>query len=256
MSDLLAGQVGVVTGAASGIGRAIAMAFAEHGADVVVADIREEPREGGTPTHERIEDETDAGASYVECDVSDPDQLDEAVEAAEEFGGITTMVNNAGFGLSKPFLEVTEEEYDQLMDVNLKGVFFGSQAAARRMVDGDGGTIINISSVEGLRGAGGTTTYSTSKGGVRLLTYSLADELGGEGVRVNAIHPGLIRTALTEEAGLVDSDAEEALLRQIPQGRVGEPEDVAGGAVFLASDLSDYANGESLVLDGGLTSTL
>lgn len=253
MSNLLDGRVGVVTGAASGIGRAIALTFAEHGADVVVADIHEEPNKDGTPTHERIEEETDASAAYIECDVSDPDQLDEAMEAAEEFGGVNTMVNNAGLALGESFFDVTEEKYTQLMDVNLKGVFFGSQAAARRMVANDGGTIINISSVEGLQGDGRTTTYSASKGGVRLLTYALADELGGEGVRVNAIHPGLISTSLTEDSGLVD---DEVLHQQIPQGRVGKPKDVAGGAVFLASDLSGYANGESLVLDGGLTSTL
>lgn len=255
MSDLLADQTAVVTGGSSGIGRAISLAFAEEGADVVVADIREEPRQGGEPTHERIAEETEAEARFVECDVSDPNQLDEAVETAEEWGGIDVMVNNAGYIRQEDFLDVSEEEYDDLMGVNVKGAFFGAQAAAKRMVENSGGTMINLSSVEGLQGTE-RPTYSTSKGAVRLLTYSLANTLGSEGIQVNAIHPGLVETAMTtDDVQIIGTDVEEQMVAQTPEGRPGQPEDIAGGAVFLASDLSSYANGESLVLDGGLTST-
>jgi NAD(P)-dependent dehydrogenase (short-subunit alcohol dehydrogenase family) len=255
VSDLLADQTAVVTGGSSGIGRAISLAFAEEGADVVIADIREEPRQGGEPTHERIAGETDADARFVECDVSDVEQLDEAVETAEEWGGIDVMVNNAGYIRVEDFLDVSEEEYDDLMTVNVKGMFFGAQAAAKRMVNSNEGTIINVSSVEGLRGTE-RPTYSTSKGATRLLTYSLANTLGDEGIRVNAIHPGLVETAMTtDDAPIIGTELEEEFLAQTPQGRAGQPEDIAGGAVFLASDLASYANGSSLVLDGGLTNT-
>lgn len=256
MTDLLSGKTAVVTGGASGIGRAISLAFAEEGADIVVADIREEPRESDESTHERITEETEAEATFVECDVSDIGQLDAAVETAEEFGGIDVMVNNAGYMRLNDFLDVGEAEYDDLMDVNVKGMFFGAQAAAQRMVENGGGSIINLSSVEGIQGTE-HVMYSASKGAVRLMTYALANELGSEGIRVNAIHPGVIETAMTsEDMPLIGTDAEDQFVQQIPAGRVGQPEDIAGGAVFLASDLAEYANGESLVLDGGLTSTL
>jgi NAD(P)-dependent dehydrogenase (short-subunit alcohol dehydrogenase family) len=254
---LLADSTAVVTGGASGNGRAIALAFAEHGADVVVADLQREPRTGGEPTDERVRAETDARATFVACDVSDRDDLRAAVAAADEFGGIDVMVNNAGVIQETPFLEVTEDEFEQVMDVNLRGTFFGAQAAAEAMVERGEGCIINLSSVAGIRGAANNATYCTSKGGVRLLTYSLAAELGSEGVRVNAIHPGYIETAmLTEDVPLIGTDAQETLERQIPQGRLGAPEDVAGAAVYLASDLADYVNGESLVVDGGNVSTV
>lgn len=256
MSGLLTDQTAVVTGGSSGNGRAISLGFAEEGANVVVADIREEPRGDGQPTHEQIIEETDVEATFVECDVSDVEQIENAVETAEEFGGIDVMVNNAGYVRQEDFLEVTEEQYHDLMNVNVKGTFFGAQAAAERMVENGGGSIINLSSVEGIQGTE-HVTYSTSKGAVRLLTYSLANTLGPEGIRVNAIHPGLIETKMTaEDLPIIGTDAEEQFVQQIPADRVGQPEDVAGGAVFLASDLADYANGESLVLDGGLTSTL
>jgi NAD(P)-dependent dehydrogenase (short-subunit alcohol dehydrogenase family) len=254
---LLADSTAVVTGGASGNGRAIAMAFAEHGADVVVADMRRDPRAGGTPTDERIETETDARATFVDCDVSDRDDCAAAVDAADAFGGVDVMVNNAGVIRETPFLEVTEDELDGVLDVNLKGVFFGAQAAAEVMIERGEGCIINLSSVAGIRGAANNTTYCASKGGVRLLTYSLAAELGPEGVRVNAIHPGYIETAmLTDDVPLIGTDAQAALEEQVPQDRLGQPEDVAGAAVYLASDLADYVNGESLVVDGGNVSTV
>jgi NAD(P)-dependent dehydrogenase (short-subunit alcohol dehydrogenase family) len=256
MDELLADRTAVVTGGASGNGRAISVAFAEAGADVVVADLREEPREGGTPTHDLVE-EAGSGAAFVECDVTDLDSLEAAVDAADEFGGVDVMVNNAGIFRSETFLEVTPEEYEGLMDVNVRGVFFGTQYAARKMIeDGRGGSVINLSSVAGLEGSAQYVTYCTSKGAVRLLTYATAAELGPEGVRVNAIHPGLIETSMTtDDVPIVGTDAGESFLEQIPSRRFGTPEDVADAALYLASDLADYVNGESLVVDGGMHNT-
>ncbi|UPV76942.1 SDR family oxidoreductase (plasmid) [Halorussus limi] len=254
MGDLLTDRVAVVTGGSSGIGRSIARAFAEHGADVVVADVRETPREGGAPTHELLEDETDANAAFVECDVTDVEDIESAMSAADEFGGIDVMVNNAGIFRLEEFLDVTPGEYDRLMDVNVKGMFFGAQRAAARMLEHDGGSIINVSSIAGIVGNGRYVTYCTSKGAVRLLTYALAHSLGPEGIRVNAIHPGGVETAMSEDANL-GPEATEAFVEMIPQRRMGQPEDIAGAALFLASDLASYVTGESLVVDGGYTYT-
>jgi NAD(P)-dependent dehydrogenase (short-subunit alcohol dehydrogenase family) len=235
----------------------MALAFAREGADVVVADLRPDPREGGTPTHELIVEETDRRATFVECDVTRVSDLEAAVEAAEEFGGVDVMVNNAGIFRAEEFLEVTEEEFDHLMDINVKGVFFGAQAAAKRMREKGGGSIINISSVAGLRGSGPYVTYNTSKGAVRLMTYALAAKLGPEGIRVNAIHPGLIETAMTtEDVPIFGTEQEGAFVETIPSRRAGTPDDVAGAAVFLASELGAYVNGESVVVDGGMSNTL
>lgn len=256
MSQLVADETAVVTGGASGLGRAIATRFAEHGADVVVADVRETPREGGRPTHERIAEETGAEAVHVDCDVTDPADVERAVEAADRFGGVDAMVNNAGVIEVTDFLEVTEEEYERVLDVNLKGTFFGCQVAGRRMVEGDGGSIVNLSSYGGLVGDGATATYCASKGAVRLLTYSVAHALGPEGVRANALHPGVVETAMTDDdLGVIGTEVEAAALGDIPAGRIGEPGDVADVAVYLASDMADYVNGESIAIDGGLANT-
>ncbi len=256
MSTLLEDDVAVVTGGSSGNGRAIARRFAAEGADVVVADIQESPREGGDPTHELIEAETEARATFVDCDVTNVDDIEAAVEAADEFGGVSVMVNNAGIFHGEEFLEVDEDAFDRMMDINVKGVYFGAQAAARRMVEAGGGRIINLSSVAGLEGSGEFVTYCGTKGAVRLLTYAMAGKLGPDGVRVNAIHPGLIETAMTtDDYPIMGTDAEAEFLQAIPSRRAGQPDDVADAAVYLASDLSDYVNGESLVVDGGMTNT-
>lgn len=256
-SRLLANEVAVITGASSGIGRAIALEFANQGADVVVADIREDPREGGPPTHQLIEQEMDRHARFIECDVTNLDQLEEAMAAADDLGGIDVMVNNAGVVRGEEFFEVSEDDFDWTMNVNVKGTFFGSQVAARRMVDAGGGSIVNLSSVAGIRGGGAYVTYCTSKGAVRLMTYALASRLGPEGIRVNAIHPGVIETAMTmEDIPIVGTEAGDAYLQQIPSRRFGQPENVAEVAVFLASELANYVNGESVIVDGGMTNTL
>ena len=249
---LLSDTAAVVTGGASGIGRGIAIEYAKHGADVVVADVREEPKEEGAPTHEVIEEETDRQATYIHCDVTSVEDLEAAVDAADAFGGIDVMVNNAGIWRPEDFLEVTEEAYAELIDINLKGVYFGSQAAAKRMIDGDGGSIINVSSVNGLYGNGGYPSYTASKGGVRMLTRSLAHGLGEHDIRVNTIFPGAIDT----EIGPEDFDTEgtiDQLLQMVPLGRQGKPVDIAGPAIFLASDLAAYTTGAELVVDGGWT---
>jgi len=252
MADRLADDTALVTGASSGIGRAIALRFAREGANVVVADIREQPREGGEPTHDRIAAETDQRAEFVETDVSNVEAVREAVETATAaFGSLDVMVNNAGvFTADQPVDSIDEDDYDWLMEINLKGTYFGSKFAAEVMVDQpDGGAIINLSSVAGLVGYDGASTYCASKGGITNLTRELALELGPEGVRVNAINPGVIETAMTTE----DTHVAGTMAETIPLRRDGQPEDVADAALFLASDESAYVTGHNLVVDGGYT---
>jgi NAD(P)-dependent dehydrogenase (short-subunit alcohol dehydrogenase family) len=249
-------RAAVITGSASGIGRETAVRFAEHGADVVVADIRETPREGGQPTHELIPEDHDARATFVECDVTDIDDVRAAIDAAEAFGGVDVLVNNAGIYRLTPFLEVTPEEYDSMMDIHVRGMFFAAQAAAEQMIDNGGGSIINMSSMAGIIGGPNVSTYCTAKGGIRLLTYSLAAELGPENIRVNAIHPGFIETTMTtKDVKEIGPDKEDEYLEDIPLRRVGTPSDVADTALYLASDLAGYVTGESILVDGGVVNT-
>lgn len=253
MTELLTDRTAVVTGGSSGIGRGIALSLASHGADVVVADLDSEPRGGGMPTADLIAEETNADAAFVECDVSETTDLERAVDTAEEVGGLDIMVNNAGILHRKPFLDVTESDYDDLLDVNLRGTFFGSQIAARRM-RASGGSIINVASDAALKGYGNRTTYCASKGAIRTLTYAMAEALGPHGVRVNAILPGLTETQMSSLQRLDDDEIEE-LFEKIPLQRAGHPADIGDVTVFFASDLANYVSGASLLVDGGLTNT-
>jgi NAD(P)-dependent dehydrogenase (short-subunit alcohol dehydrogenase family) len=250
MSERLQGKTALVTGGSSGNGRAIARRFAEEGASVTVADVREDPRMGGEPTHELVESEGGT-AQFVHCDVSSVSDLHEAVDAtAEAFGSLDVMVNNAGVERQRPCGEVTEEDYEWLMNINLKGVYFGSQAAIDVMCEqDDGGTIVNMSSIAGIRGLENSSLYCTSKGGVSNLTRQLAVEHGENGIRVNALNPGFIETAMTME----DGETAGGILEQTPLGRAGQPEEVADAALFLASDESSFVTGHNLVMDGGFT---
>lgn len=252
MDGLLTDEVAVVTGGASGNGRAICTLFAEHGADVVVADIQEDPREGGSPTHEKIQDETDRNARFVECDVTEQNHLESAVETAEDMGGITVMVNNAGVSHSDDFLDTTEADWYHVMDVNAMGTFFGAQAAARRMIANNrAGAIVNMSSFMGIRSRPDGVRYCASKGAVRQMTYAMAGALGPEGIRVNVLHPGLIETQMSMGDLPFDETPGGDWVDRTPSRRVGQPIDVARAALFLASDLASYVNGTSLPVDGG-----
>ncbi|MEF8821893.1 MAG: SDR family oxidoreductase [Halovenus sp.] len=252
MSELLTDRTAVVTGGASGNGRAIARTFAADGADVVVADVRREPRGGGVPTDELIQEETERASRFVNCDVTDIGDLVAAVDAADAFGGIDVMVNNAGIITDTPFFEISEDEFGQLIDVNVKGVFFGSQVAAERMLENDGGSIVNVSSTLGIVGSGSFSLYSATKGAVTLLTYSLGDELGNQGVRVNAVHPGTIETEMNvQDIDVLGSDSGAELKAGVPLERFGRPEEVADAVAYLASDRASYVNATSLLVDGG-----
>jgi NAD(P)-dependent dehydrogenase (short-subunit alcohol dehydrogenase family) len=249
MTELLTDRTAVVTGGASGNGRAIARTMADHGADVVVADVREEPREGGEPTHEVIESETDRTAVFVECDVTSYEDTLAAAEVAAELGGLDAWVNNAGVLRLGDVTEVTEEDYDVLMGINLKGVFLGTKAAAEYM---DTGAIVNISSTVGLVGQPGNSLYSASKGGVTLFTYAHAGELAPD-IRVNAVHPGTTETMMvTEDIEILGTEHGEEELEEIALNRFGRSEDVANAVTFLASDMASYVTAESLLVDGGI----
>lgn len=257
MTTLLQDKVAIITGGSSGNGRAIARSFAEHGAaGVVIADLQDAPREGGEPTHQIIGSTPGCTATFVRCDVTDLADLQAAMDAAAELGGLDVMVNNAGLFGNEEFLELTEDDYQKRMDVNVKGTFFGSQLAAKALIERGGGSIINISSVAGLTGSADFPIYCASKGAVRMLTYALAAALGEHDVRVNAIHPGVIDTAMTtEDAPIIGGEDEDDFRAGVPLGRFGEARDVAHAAVYLASDLSSYVSGESLLVDGGMTNT-
>ncbi|WP_276259056.1 SDR family NAD(P)-dependent oxidoreductase [Haloglomus litoreum] len=252
MEDLLADRTAVVTGGASGIGRGAALALASQGADVVVADLVPGP-DDAPATADLVADETGARTAFVECDVRDPDACERAVARADAFGGVDVLVNSAGvFEQATDFYTADEADFDAVFDVNVKGPYFTTQAAARRMREGAGGSIINVSSLNGLLGNGKSVTYSASKGAVKLLTYAGAHRLGPDGIRVNAIHPGAVETPMTS---VVPEGAMASFVESVPLGRVGEPSDVAGAVVFLASDWAAYVSGASLVVDGGYANT-
>jgi NAD(P)-dependent dehydrogenase (short-subunit alcohol dehydrogenase family) len=248
----LQGRVVVVTGGASGNGRAIALACAAAGADVVVADVRADPREGGMPTCDLIRERTGRRAVFVGCDVGEIASVEAAMAAADELGGVDVLVNNAGILRTGSLLETNEAAFETMIRVNLKGVFFASQAAARRMVARGRGVIVNLSSIAGIRGTGGYGLYNATKGAVRLLTMSMADELGPAGIRVVSLHPGIIDTQMNVvDDPVIGTESGERYLDLIPLRRWGRAAEVADAVVFLASDRAAYITGTSLVLDGG-----
>jgi NAD(P)-dependent dehydrogenase (short-subunit alcohol dehydrogenase family) len=240
----LSGKAALVTGASGGLGRHFAEVLAAAGAKVAIAARRmgmvaaacEAIRQkGGT-------------AVPISLDVTDRNSVNDAIsQTAEAIGGIDILVNNAGVTITKPFLDLGEEEWDRVIATNLNGTFSVAQAAAQTM--GKGGAIVNIGSILGLRVAGHLAPYVASKAAVLHLTKAMALELARRGIRVNALCPGYIETDLNHE--FFASDAAQALLRRIPQRRLGRPEELDGALLLLCSDAGSYITGTSIVVDGG-----
>ena len=249
---MLDDRIAIITGGSSGNGRAIAHRFAENGARVIVADLQETGREGDTPTADAINADRPGRARFVRCDVSRIGDLEAVVAEAEDWGGLDIMVNNAGILIKEPILDATEAVFHRMVDVNVKSVYFGSQMAARAMAKRKHGVIINMCSIAGIRGTGGYSAYNLTKGAVRMITFSLADELGPLGIRVNNVNPGIMRTMMNiEDDPVIGTETGEGYLDLIPARRWGEAGEVADACLFLASDLSKYVMGTSLIVDGG-----
>lgn len=249
------GETVVVTGGASGIGRAVACAFGGAGATVLVADRHADPndRRADTPTHEVIEREGGT-AEFVETDVADPAQVEALVDRAREYGGVDVMVNNAGVNRHGTVLDLEYEDFETMQSVNEGGVLAGMQAAANDMLDrGEPGCIINTASISSNEGQHGQVGYDATKGAIRMLTRTAALELGADGIRVNAVAPGQIATEFS--AGWTEraerGAREDELLKPVPLGRAGHPEDLASAYLWLASEGAGYVTGELLQVDGG-----
>ena len=243
----LDGKVALISGGSKGQGAAEAKLFAQEGAKVVLADILDDE---GKKIEAEI-NETGGEAMYLHLDVTSEADWAAAVRAAvDSYGKLDILVNNAGILLRKGVEETSAEEWDRIQDVNSKGVFLGVKAAIPAMREVGGGSIINISSIAGLRGST-STAYGASKGLVRLLTKSTAVQYGPEGIRCNSVHPGIIETDMTEE--MLDSAGREQWLARTPLRIIANAHDVALGVLYLASDESRYVTGSELIIDGGIT---
>jgi NAD(P)-dependent dehydrogenase (short-subunit alcohol dehydrogenase family) len=244
----LTGKVAIITGGSGGFGRAVSIGLAAHGADVVVTsrtlssleEVAHEIRKLGKK------------ALPISCDVTDPKSVDSVVhQTVEEFGRVNILITGAGIAMRSPAEEMSIEDWQKVMEVNVKGTFLCCQAVGRVMIKQGGGKIITVSSVRGLLGhPGGYSAYGTSKGAIHLLTRQLACEWAKYRINVNSIAPNIFRTALTEPI-LKDEKMYNLFLSRIPWGRFAEPEDLIGASVFLASGASEFVTGQILYVDGG-----
>ena len=243
----LENKVALISGGARGIGAAQAKLFAQEGAKVVIGDLLDEE---GRKTEAEI-NETGAECLFVHLDVTDEESWRQAVAAAVgRFGKLDVLVNNAGIYRTHRVEETTSEEWDLIFDINAKGVFLGTKQAIPEMRKAAGGSIINMSSIAGLIGSLDQSAYNASKGAVRLLTKSTAIQYAGEGIRANSIHPGTVESPMTADL-LSEGYYRQDRIDKTPLGRLGQPEDVAYGALYLASDESSFVTGSELVIDGG-----
>jgi NAD(P)-dependent dehydrogenase (short-subunit alcohol dehydrogenase family) len=255
MSERVKDKVAVVTGGGVGLGKAMCRLLASEGATLAVTDILDEE---GEETVREIE-AAGGTARYWHLDVTDEAQVEKIVgEVIDAFGEIDVLVNNAGIsGADKPPHEVTEEEWDKVQQVNVKGVFFCTKHVIPSMKRGGGGSIIHLSSIYGIVGAPDAPPYHASKGAVRLMAKTDALFYAEDGIRVNSIHPGFIWTPMVqnflEGKGLSPEEGKANLAALHPIGRVGDPDDIAYGVLYLASDESSFVTGSELVIDGGYT---
>ena len=248
MLDRLTGKVAVVTGASRGIGRAIALRLAQEGAAVVIN------YNGSKERAQEVKTEIESAggtAQIMQCDVADAASCDEMFQTIiKEFGRIDILVNNAGITRDGLLMKMAEEDFDAVIDTNLKGTFHCIRAVSRQMLRQRSGRIINLSSVSGVLGNAGQANYSASKAGVIGLTKSVARELSSRGITCNAVAPGFIDTEMTAQ---MTDKAKEAVKTQIPLGRVGKVDDIAEVVTFLASEKASYITGQVISVDGGMS---
>ena len=246
----LEGKVAVVTGASRGIGRSIALGFAAAGADVAVAARSESDLE----TLVKEIDSLGRRAIAVPTDVTQRDQIQNLIDrTVAELGGLNILVNNAGgTRFMSPLVGLRPDGWDKVIALNLDSVFHATQIGAQAMIASGGGSIIQMASVAAIKGSQGLSFYSAAKGGVKLMSQAVAIELAPAGIRVNCIAPGWVATDLNAPL-LEDEGARKFAESMTPMGRIAEPEEIVGAAIFLASDASSYVTGETIVIDGGLT---
>ena len=243
----LSGRVAIVTGAARGIGKAIATTLAERGADVVVVDLRKEMAE---ETASEIAAQTGQDVIALNADVSNQESVKAMIKAAlDKFGKVDILVNNAGITRDGLIMRMSEADFDMVIGINLKGAFNCAQALVRPMMKAHYGRIINISSVSGITGQAGQTNYSSSKAGLIGFTKALAKEVGSRNITVNAVAPGFIETVLTHE---LPEEIRDISLKLTPMGRFGQPQDIANAVAFLAAEESSFITGVTLQVDGGM----
>ena len=246
MEDLK-GKVAIVTGGTQGIGRAIAVRLARGGARVLITG--RNPEKTAKAAGE-ISAESGGEVIGIAADVGDAAQVESMVQTAlDKFEGLDVLVNNAGITRDGLLLRMSEEDFDAVLNTNLKGAFLCTRAAAKKMMKQRSGSIINISSIVGVHGNGGQVNYASAKAGMIGMTKSVAKELASRKVRSNAVAPGFVETAMTDE---LTDEARAALLRDVPMGRMGKAEEIAEAVAFLASDASSYVTGQVLGVDGGM----
>ena len=250
---LLDGSKALVTGGARGNGAGIGRGLADNGADVVLSDI---DGEAVASAAEEIAQATGRQVSGIAGDVGDPGDAQAMVdETVSRLGGVNVLVNNAGILLGGDFLEVTLEDWNKVLQVNLTGSMLVAQAAARHMAENGGGAITNVTSIGAEMAFPGAASYGASKGGLQMMTRTMALDLARVGVRVNAIAPGFIHTAMTEPLYTTD-EAVANIVQHVPLDRMGMPADLAGTVVYLSSDLAEYVTGETITIDGGVRAGL